>query len=312
MSSDGAAAAAAAPAGAEEQKAALRKQLEYYFSDSNFRRDRFLRGKVAEDADGFVQLSVLLTFNRVKAVTESVETIAAALENSEELELSSDRAAVRRVKPLPSEDDSDARTVYVKGRFHPDATLDQLIGFFNAHGSAKRVQMRRFRSRVAAPGAAAAAAASAAHAVPAGGFKGSVFVEFATAEQAAAFVAGARSGAIENPFPAPARAVAAAAEGEAAGASSSGAGAAAAAPAAAADSKKIETAELKPEYWARKRDEMTARRAGKGGAAGGAGDAVERKLERIKEAAAGALGRCCTRYAAPGRLRALHAHVCPT
>ena len=45
---------------------AVRKQIEYYFSDSNFRRDKFLKAKVGEDADGFVQLSVLSTFNRLK------------------------------------------------------------------------------------------------------------------------------------------------------------------------------------------------------------------------------------------------------
>jgi hypothetical protein len=46
-----------------------RRQIEYYFSDSNFRRDKFLRAKANEDADGYVALTVLLTFNRVKALT---------------------------------------------------------------------------------------------------------------------------------------------------------------------------------------------------------------------------------------------------
>lgn len=286
---------------ADDNKAKLRQQLEYYFSDSNFRRDKFLRQKVAEDPDGFVQLSVLLTFNRVKSLTEGtdakVEALAAAVENSEELELSGDRAAVRRVKPLPSEDDSDARTLYVKGRFHPDATLDQLLAFFAPYGKVNRVQMRRFTARrpVAGEGVAAGTMESIS------GFKGSVFVEFATVEDAAAFLEKAKAGAVVNTLPAPPKAAkpadaaaaaaaastsssagdaAAAAPADssaAAGGAGAGEAAAAAAPAAAAGPAPVEIAELRASYWARKKVEVEERRAGKGGA--------DAKIARIAESA---------------------------
>lgn len=96
--------------------AKLVKQIEYYFSDSNFRHDKFLRAKAAEDSDGYVALTVLLTFNRVKAMTGDVEVIAKALEASTTLELSSDRTSVRRTAPLPEEDNSQQRSVYVVSR----------------------------------------------------------------------------------------------------------------------------------------------------------------------------------------------------
>ena len=60
--------AAAAPAPSKQMLDKLRKQIEYYFGDANFRNDKFLKGKANEDADGFVGLSVLLTFNRIKAL----------------------------------------------------------------------------------------------------------------------------------------------------------------------------------------------------------------------------------------------------
>ena len=44
------------------------KQLEFYFSDSNFRRDNFLRGKADENEEGFVEIAVLLTFNSTPEV----------------------------------------------------------------------------------------------------------------------------------------------------------------------------------------------------------------------------------------------------
>lgn len=269
---------------ADDNKAKLRQQLEYYFSDSNFRRDKFLRQKVAEDPDGFVQLSVLLTFNRVKTLTEGteakVEALAAAVEDSEELELSGDRTAVRRVKPLPSEDDSDARTLYVKGRFHPDATLDQLIAFFTPYGKVNRVQVRRFTARrpVTGEGVAAGAMESVS------GFKGSVFVEFARVEDATSFLEKAKAGEVINTLPAPPRAVKPAeAAGDAAAAapaeSSAAAGGAGEAPAAAAAAEPapIETAELRAAYWARKKVEKEEKRAG--------GKGPDAKIARIAEAA---------------------------
>jgi hypothetical protein len=59
--------AAAPPSDALKEK--VKKQLEFYFSDANFRRDKFLREKANSDPDGYVPITVLLTFNRLKALT---------------------------------------------------------------------------------------------------------------------------------------------------------------------------------------------------------------------------------------------------
>lgn len=169
--------AVAAPAAAADGvKSKLLQQVEYYFSDANFRRDKFLRSKAAEDADGFVGLEVLTTFNRIKALTTDPRALADALEDSEVVELSEDRLAVRRVKPLPEVDDSEVRSVYAKGPFPTDATLEDLQAWAAAWGSVARVVMRKTRNKEKT-------------------FKGSIIVEFAQLDFANACVAAASAGA---------------------------------------------------------------------------------------------------------------------
>lgn len=85
-------------------KAQIKKQVEFYFSDSNFRKDTFLRGKAAEDADGYVSISVLLTFNRLKSLSDDPEVIISALEDSKTLDVNAETKSIRRVNPLPEED----------------------------------------------------------------------------------------------------------------------------------------------------------------------------------------------------------------
>ena len=171
----GGGAAAAPVAGGEGEEegrllAAVRKQVEYYFSDFNFRTDKFLRHKAGEDADGFVVLDVLLTFNKIKALKVSdPKVLSRALEDSEELELSEDGTSVRRTRALPEENDSEARSVYAKGPFPSDATLEQLRDWAGAAGVVGRVNMRKMNNKEKT-------------------FKGSVFIEYAKAEGCAALL----------------------------------------------------------------------------------------------------------------------------
>jgi len=44
---------------------ACKSILEFYFSDSNLNKDRFLKQKIAESPEGWVALGVLSTFNKV-------------------------------------------------------------------------------------------------------------------------------------------------------------------------------------------------------------------------------------------------------
>lgn len=114
------------------------RQIEYYFSENNLRRDKFLIQKVGE-ADGWVDINVLLTFNRLKAITEDAEKIADAVVKSPHgtVQVSEDRLKLRRHpdNPLPEFNETrrkevQARTAYAKG-FPLDSNLTTLIDYFN-------------------------------------------------------------------------------------------------------------------------------------------------------------------------------------
>ncbi|XP_070197258.1 la-related protein 1B-like isoform X3 [Littorina saxatilis] len=80
------------------------QQIEYYFSDENLARDFFLRRRMTPD--GWIPISLISTFNRVKNLTMSVQVIIEAIKASKELENSPDLLRVRRLHnpeqwPLP-------------------------------------------------------------------------------------------------------------------------------------------------------------------------------------------------------------------
>eukprot|EP00392_Amoebophrya_sp_AT5.2_P014667 g14828.t1 len=58
-------------AAAKKQKltkeAEIKKQVEYYFSDGNLSRDHFFHGKISEDAEGLVDLTLVMNCNKIKS-----------------------------------------------------------------------------------------------------------------------------------------------------------------------------------------------------------------------------------------------------
>lgn len=143
--------------------AAIKKQIEFYFSDSNFRKDLFLRTAAEKDADGFVPISILLTFNRLKALSTDPAVIASALEGSETVVVSECKTKLRRANPLPEDDDSKARTLYAKGFPLGDAiTIESIQELFSQFGNVLMVRLRRDVDKK---------------------FKGSVLVEFKTPDE---------------------------------------------------------------------------------------------------------------------------------
>ncbi|CAE8632528.1 unnamed protein product, partial [Polarella glacialis] len=118
------------------------KQLDFYFSDSNLRRDRFMR-KTVEEGGGYIDLSELLRFNRIQAMQcRDVSQLAAAIQKSEILELSEDGLKVRRnMTKAPMEDiDPTARTIYVEG-LPLTFAVDDLAKFFARHGTVRYIDL---------------------------------------------------------------------------------------------------------------------------------------------------------------------------
>ncbi|XP_053673458.1 la protein homolog [Anopheles nili] len=161
--------------------AAIIRQLEYYFGDANLGKDKFMKDQITKD-DGWVPLDVLLTFKRLKALSEDKVVIADAIAKSDEglIEVSEDREKLRRhpERPLPEMNEATrkelyARTVYVKGFAPQDGTtLSELVEFFQPYDKVTNIVMRKYLDKPSKKYL----------------FKGSVFVSFTNTEQCEKFL----------------------------------------------------------------------------------------------------------------------------
>ena len=139
----------------DDAKSKVKAQIEFYFSDSNLPRDKFLRETVEADPEGFVDIGLLVTFSRMRALlapfggSHNEETVAAVtelLQTSDSLTVSDDKKRIRRTSELRSREEVDAeveqRSVYASP-FPMTATIDELTDFFSKHASVRSVRLRR-------------------------------------------------------------------------------------------------------------------------------------------------------------------------
>ena len=157
MASDGAAPDAVA--------AKLQKQLEYYFSDANLRRDAHLKGLAGANDDAtlrqFVDLEHVLAFSRARSILDEsttdgepakkrAKTIPAvaltAARASSSIELSECGTKIRRAQPYVEVDAKElaARTVYVEPVADEDS-IDDVQARFAPHGAVANVSLPRGR-----------------------------------------------------------------------------------------------------------------------------------------------------------------------
>lgn len=155
------------------------EQVEYYFSDSNLFRDKFLQTEIAKN-DGWIQITTLTTFKRLAAHSTDVKVIVDALDKSDSglLEISEDRQSIRRhpERPLPEKNEETrqeiiSRSAYVKG-FPQDLEMPELIEYFKEYPKVAHITIRKYLDK------------------PTKTYKpkGSVFVTFVTREQCAEFL----------------------------------------------------------------------------------------------------------------------------
>lgn len=137
------------------------EQMEFYFSDANLRKDRFMADVVGKNEDGYVDLEVFLTFSKIKSYTSSVSDIATALSSSSTLQLNKDKSQVRRVAPVEEKSNVDDCTLYVE-RLPPTADHSWLKAVFSKHGTVVYVSLPRYKHN--------------------GKIKGFAFVEFSSPE----------------------------------------------------------------------------------------------------------------------------------
>ncbi|EFA79127.1 Lupus La protein [Heterostelium album PN500] len=119
------------------------KQIEYYFSDSNYPTDKFLKEAAAKNPEGYVGIEVLATFNKIKSMTTDLQLISDALKDSDSLQLSEDGKMVKRLNPLPDNEELAKKTLYSKGWPKDTTTMETIQDFFGSYGKVLSVRMRK-------------------------------------------------------------------------------------------------------------------------------------------------------------------------
>jgi len=139
------------------------QQIEFYFSDANLMKDRYLKQLIDEDKHGYVLLDEFCKFNKVKALTLDTEVIKKALGKSKKLQVSSDGCKVKRNTPFRVQKDADERIIYVEC-LPREADHDWLRQIFAKYGKVLYTSIPRYKST--------------------NDIKGFAFVEFDTVESA--------------------------------------------------------------------------------------------------------------------------------
>lgn len=143
----------------------ITKQVDFWFGDANLHKDRFLREQIEKSRDGYVDISLLVSFNKMKKLTTDKKLIARALKSSTVVELDLEGTRIRRKQPLGERPkDEDERTVYVE-LLPKNVNHSWIERVFGKCGNVVYVSIPHYKST--------------------GDPKGFAFVEFETKEQAA-------------------------------------------------------------------------------------------------------------------------------
>uniref|UniRef100_A0A7M4EBI0 La-related protein 7 n=1 Tax=Crocodylus porosus TaxID=8502 RepID=A0A7M4EBI0_CROPO len=142
----------------------IAKQVDFWFGDVNLHKDKFLREQIEKSRDGYVDISLLISFNKMKKLTTDGKLIARAVKSSSVVELDLEGTRIRRRQPLGEQPkDVDSRTVYVE-LLPKNVNHSWIERVFGKCGNVVYVSIPRYKST--------------------GDPKGFAFVEFETKEQA--------------------------------------------------------------------------------------------------------------------------------
>ncbi|CAO2141261.1 unnamed protein product [Urochloa humidicola] len=119
----------------------IRKQVEYYFSDINLATTEHLMRFISKDPEGYVPISVVAGFKKIKALVQSNSMLASALRTSSKLVVSDDGTRVKREQPFTESDLEELQARIVVAENLPDDHCYQnLMRLFSAAGSVRTIR----------------------------------------------------------------------------------------------------------------------------------------------------------------------------
>ncbi|MCD9642417.1 hypothetical protein HAX54_029243 [Datura stramonium] len=138
----------------EEACQKIVNQVEFYFSDINLATTDHLIRIMSKDPEGYVPMSVVASFKKIKALTSSHSQLAKILQCSTKLVVTEDGRKVRRQFPLTERDLEELQSRIVVAENLPEDHCHQnLMKIFSAVGSVRMIRTCQPQSNAGASAA---------------------------------------------------------------------------------------------------------------------------------------------------------------
>lgn len=118
--------------------------VEFYFSDENVLKDRFLHKHIKRNREGYVSIKLMTSYRKVKTLTKNWQIVAQSLKISRKLEVNEEGTRVRRREPLPEIEESiRSKCVLAYKLPFEKTTVEKVCKLFSCCGDIALVQILR-------------------------------------------------------------------------------------------------------------------------------------------------------------------------
>ncbi|EPR79337.1 La domain protein [Spraguea lophii 42_110] len=125
--------------------AKIKKQLEFYFSDANYAKDKFLREKCSS---GGIDIDILLTFKKLKELECNAEDIKNVLKDSGLVKIDGNKISKIESEEYKKyiESNTEVKTVIIKG-FEKTMDLGEIENYISKYFIPSLIRMRKDKNK---------------------------------------------------------------------------------------------------------------------------------------------------------------------